>query len=142
MDDKAMYKGFDPETQARHEAWLVERYGDKVKPVIETARARVKTMTQADFDQTLADGEAIETAFAGALRDGLPPDSQAVRAITRRHAAWVGASWNAAPTAERYKGLAQLYQDHPEFRARYEARAAGLTEYLAAAMTAFAEAEL
>jgi DNA-binding transcriptional MerR regulator len=142
MDETAMYKGFDPRKQAEHEAWLTERFGDKVKPAIESSRARFQGMTPAQVAQTMADAEAIEADFAGALKAGLPPDSDAVLGITRRHAAWVGASWNAAPTAERYKGLGQLFLDHPEFRARYEGRAPGLTEYLAAAMRAYADREL
>jgi len=142
MDEKAMYKGFDPEKQARYESELVDRFGEKVKPAIEASRARFAGMSQAEVAQTVADAEAIEADFAKALQAGLPADSEAVAAIARRHAVWVGASWNAAPTAERYKGLAQLFLDHPEFRARYEGRAAGLTEYLAAAMRAFADKEL
>ena len=35
-----------------------------------------------------------------------------------------------------------LYMGHPDFRARYEARRAGLTEYLAEAMRSLAEREL
>jgi DNA-binding transcriptional MerR regulator len=142
MDDKAMYKGFDPEKQAAHEAWLTERFGDQVKPVIEASRARFQGMAPAQVAQTMADAEAIEAEFADALKAGLPADSEAVLGITRRHAAWVGASWNMAPTAERYRGLGQLFLDHPEFRARYEGRAPGLTEYLAEAMRVFAEREL
>jgi hypothetical protein len=137
-----MYKGFDPKKQAAHEAWLVDRFGEKVKPAIEASRQRFKSMTQADFDRTIADAEAIETDFATALKAGLPPDAEAVTAIARRHAAWVAASWNETPTAERYKGLAQLFLDHPGFRDRYESRAADLTEYIAAAMRAYAEKEL
>ena len=47
-----------------------------------------------------------------------------------------------APTREAYIGLGSLYEEHPEFRARYEALGPGMTDYLRAAMTAFAEREL
>jgi DNA-binding transcriptional MerR regulator len=142
MDETQMYRGFDPKKQAEHEAWLVERFGERVKPEIAGARERVKGMTQGQFDDLMAEVEGVEAELAAAMSQGLPADSAAVLAIVRRHHAWVGRSWNAAPTAERYVGLAALYADHPEFRARYEARAAGLTEYLGAAMRAFAAAEL
>jgi hypothetical protein len=39
-------------------------------------------------------------------------------------------------------GLAKIYQEHPDFRARHEGRAAGLTDYMAKAINAFAELEL
>lgn len=138
MNEQAMYRGFDPEKQAEHEAWLVERFGEKVKPDIETARTQVAGMTQAAFDGLMAEVEAIEADLASAMASGLPADSSAVQALVKRHHAWVARSWNAPPSAERYRGLAQMYADHPEFRARYEGRAAGLTEYLGAAMRAFA----
>lgn len=142
MDETAMYRGFDPKKHAEREAWLVDRLGEGVKPAIEASKARVSAMTQGQFDGLIAEAEAIEAAFAEALRQGLPADSEAVRAIVRRHHGWVGESWNAAPDAARYVGLSQMYEDHPEFRARYEARAAGLTEYLSEAMRAFAAREL
>jgi DNA-binding transcriptional MerR regulator len=142
MDDEAMYRGFDPQKQAEHEAWLVDRLGEGVKPAIAEARGRFAAMTRREFDGLTAEVEAIEAELAAAMAQGLPADSAAVLALVRRHHAWVGRSWNVAPTAERYLGLAAIYADHPDFRARYEGRAAGLTEYLGEAMRAFAEKTL
>lgn len=136
MDDKAMYKGFDPKRQAAHEADLVGRFGEKVRPVIEQARAVVANTTQAAFDARQAEFAVIETALAKALSAG------EVQALVRRLHTWVGGWWGAEPTRERFIALGGFYVEHPEFRARYEAKAAGLSEYLAAAMKAFAEREL
>lgn len=134
MDDKAMYRGFDPQKQAEHEAWLVDRYGGDMPARIAESKAAAKRVTQADFDGLMAEAKA--------LIDGLPADSAAVGAIMARHCAWVARSWNRTPTAEAFTGLGQLYQEHPEFRARYDGRAAGLTDYLAEAMRAYAERQL
>lgn len=139
---EAMFRGFDPEKQKAHEAWLVERYGGDMQARIDEAKARHEGWSQADFDRIQAEVEVIEADFARALGQGLPADSEAVRAITRRLHAWVGGSCGQPPTAEAFRGLAELYQEHPEFRARYDGRAKGLTDYLAAAMDAFARAEL
>lgn len=138
MDEKAMYRGFDPKTQAEHEAWLVERYGDGVRAEIDESKAKTKGWKQSDFDAAQAEVEAIEAEMAGALAAGLPPDSEAVGRIVARLHAWVARSWKIPPDANAFAGLAQLYGDNPDFRARYEARAEGLTEYLAQAMRAFA----
>ncbi len=142
MDDKQMYKGFDPKKQAEHEAELVGRFGEQVRPAIEHARNVVANTTQADFDARQAEFAEIETALAKALADGVPPDSGDVQAQVRRLHTWVGGWWGAAPTRERFIGLGGFYVENPEFRARYEAKAAGLSEYMAAAMKAFAEREL
>ena len=142
MNDKAMYRGFNPEKQAEHEAWLVDRFGGDMQARIDESKEKMKGFTQADLDRMQAERESIEAGLADALGQGLPADSAPVQALTKRHHAWVGASWNRTPTREAYVGLGQLYQDHPDFRARYEDLAAGLTDYLQAAMGAFAAREL
>jgi DNA-binding transcriptional MerR regulator len=139
MDDKDLYKGFAPEKQAEYEAWIGERYGaDKV----EASKARMKGWSAADFQAMGAEFDTLEGGVAKALADGLPADSAAVQDLMRGWAAWIGKSWGRDPSGEAFAGLGQLYQSHPDFRARYEARAAGLTDYLAEAMRVFAERKL
>lgn len=142
MDENAMYKGFDPKKQAEHEAWLADRYGEGVKAEIEASKAKTRGWTQSDFDAAQAEVEAIEAEMAQALKTGLPADSAAVGRIVARLHAWVARSWKTPPDANAFTGLAQLYGDNPDFRARYEARAEGLTDYLAEAMRAFAAQHL
>jgi DNA-binding transcriptional MerR regulator len=142
MDDKAMYQGFDPEKQAQHEAWLVDRYGGEMQQRIDEARQQMRGWKQADFDRMMVEAEAIEAALAKALADGLPADSTTVQDLMRRQCAWVGASWNRPPTRDAFIGLGRLYQENPDFRARYEGRAAGLTDYIVEAMRVLAEREL
>ena len=56
---------------------------------------------------------------------------------------WVSSpSTGAAPSGPSFVGLGRVYVEDPEFRARYEAVAPGLSEYLAEAMRVFAEREL
>ncbi len=138
MEDTAMYRGFDPEKQAGYEAWLVERYGGDMQARIDASKVAIKDATQADFDRMMAQADEIEAALAKAMVDGLPAASEAVQAIVARHCAWVGGSWSGTPTKDAYVGLADLYRQHPGFRARYDGRAAGLTEYLTEAMRIYA----
>ncbi len=142
MNDKAMYQGFSPEKQAEYETWLVDRYGGDMRAQIDESKARTRGFTQADFDLTQGEVEEIEAGLAASLGQGLPASSEPVQALMRRHHAWVAAAWNRKPARDAYVGLGQLYQDHPDFRARYEGRVAGLTDYLTEAMRVFAEREL
>ena len=142
MTDKAMYRGFDPGKQAQYEDWLVDRYGDDVRREIEESKTRIKGWSRKEFDDSQAEYEAIEGGLASAVTDGLPADSEPVQALIRRHHAWVGRMWGRTPGRDGYVGLTQTYAGHPDFVARYEARATGLTEYLGQAMRAFAEREL
>ncbi len=142
MDDEDMYKGFSPEKQAEHESWLVDRYGEDMRGRIEASRAKMKGWGKADYQRLQSEAEAVEGALAKAMADGLPADSAAVQALVRRQHDMVAAFWAEPPRRESFCGLAQLYQEHPEFRARYDGRAPGLTDYLAEGMRIFAEREL
>lgn len=138
MDDKKLFEGFDPEKQAGYEAELVERYGEPMAERIAQSKAGMKAWDKTDWASFQQEAAAIEHDMAKALAQGLPVDSGPVTAIMRRHWAWIAKSWNREPTPDAFAGLAHLYQDNPEFTARYEGIAPGLTEYLAEAMRAFA----
>ena len=142
MEDKAMYRGFDPEKQAGYEKELVEKHGPSMQKHIDDAKAGMAGWKQADFDAMQAEADAIEAGMAKALADGLPADSAAVTALMRRQHAWIGKSWDKPAPAQAFKGLGQMYVDDPRFRERYDGRQAGLAEYMAAAMRSFAEREL
>jgi len=142
MDDKAMYRGFDPEQQAGYEKELVEKHGPQMQAHIDHAKQGMAGWKQADYDGMQAEAEAIEVGMAKALVDGLPADSAAVTALMRRQHAWIGKSWNKPAPAQAFTGLGQMYVDDPRFRERYDGRQAGLAEYMAAAMTSFADREL
>ena len=142
MDRKAMYKGFDPEKQASYEAWVTDRYGPAAQASMDAVKSAQQTWTQADFDRSQAEIAAVEAGFVKALNGGLPADSEHVQALARRQYQWVARSWAQPVTRAALKGLADLYGDHPDFRARYEGLAPGLTEYLQAAVRHFAETEL
>jgi DNA-binding transcriptional MerR regulator len=142
MDDKAMYRGFDPEKQAGYEQELVAKFGPQMQGHIEHAKAGMKGWKQADFDAMQAEGEAIEAGMAEALADGLPASSQSVTALMARHRRWIEKSWNRPPLAEAFKGLGQMYVADPRFAEHYNRRQAGLAEYMAAAMASYADREL
>jgi MerR family transcriptional regulator, thiopeptide resistance regulator len=138
MDDKDLYQGFAPEKQAEYETWLIDRCGGGVSERIDASKAKLKDLGRAGMEAFKAEGEAIEADLAKALRQGLPPDSQAVSAIMSRHLAWIGKAWDKTPSAGAFEGLADLYQAHPDFRSHYDDRQSGLCDYITAAMKAYA----
>jgi DNA-binding transcriptional MerR regulator len=142
MKDEDLYQGFAPEKQAEYEAEIIERFGEGARASIEASKQAVKGWSKADWERRGREYGEVETAMGKALANGLPADSEEVRALIRRHHAWVGAMWNRTPSRQAYAGLGRLYTDHPDFRARYEAVQPGLAEFLAEAMRSFAEREL
>ncbi len=142
VKDEDLYKGFAPEKQDEYEAFLIDRFGDKARTSIETSKVALKSWSKGDWDRSSQEYAEVEAGLGKALAEGLAADSEAVQALIRRHHAWIGVMWARRPTREAYTGLGQLYSDHPDFRARYEAVHPGLTEYLVGAMQSFAEREL
>jgi MerR family transcriptional regulator, thiopeptide resistance regulator len=138
MKDKDLYQGFAPEKQAEYEGWLVDRYGEGMRPKIEASKAKLKGAGPAGMQALKAECEAIEADLAQALRQGLPVDSEVATRTMRRHAAWVGKAWDRPPGREAFEGLADLYQAHPDFRSHYDDREPGLCDYMTAAMKAYA----
>jgi MerR family transcriptional regulator, thiopeptide resistance regulator len=142
MNDKILYHGFSPEKQAQHEAWLVNRFGNQVQARIDEAKARMQQWSGADRDRHLQEVKAIQAELAKAMADGKPADSEDVHELIRRLQEWVGRGWNSTPGREAFSRLADIYAEHPDFRARYESCRAGLTDYLVTAIRAFADREL
>jgi DNA-binding transcriptional MerR regulator len=138
MKDAELYSGVvSPETQARHEQWLVDRYGPEMESAIEAARPAMAELTEAGRAARMDELKEIEDAFADALRSGVPPQAAALEPVIERHRKWVAESWNRDCPPQAYAGLADIYM-HPDFRARYEAIAEGLTDYLTAAIKSWA----
>jgi DNA-binding transcriptional MerR regulator len=55
MDNKEMFKGFDPEQQRQHEQYLVDRYGDDMKESIAKSKSRVKDWSKEKWERTRGD---------------------------------------------------------------------------------------
>lgn len=142
MKDEDLYKGFAPEKQGEYEAWLIDRGGNEMAARIEESKKAMKGRSKDELQAAMDANEANEAAVAKAMERGVPADSAEVMNLMRQRRAWVAQMWNKNVEPESFKGLAQIYLDHPDFRARFESRAAGLTEYLAAAMCAYADAEI
>jgi hypothetical protein len=93
-------------------------------------------MRPAERQAALDDLAEIELAFAHLLRQAVPPGDARLAPLVARHRKWIGMMWGRECSADAHAGLAQVYKDTPDFRLRYEAIAAGLTDYLAAAIVA------
>ena len=139
MKSRELFAGFDPVQQAKHEQYLIERYGDEMKKGIEQSKRKVKNWTKADWEESGA-------AFAGICRDLVAQmnqraahSSRDVQAIIRRHYEWLKQFWT--PNRESYAGHSQLIVDS-DLRKAYEAYDPKLPEFMGKAIQVFAEKEL
>jgi MerR family transcriptional regulator, thiopeptide resistance regulator len=141
MTNADLYKGFAPEKQAEYEAWLIEKYGDRIRANVEHSRKAFAKMTEAEREATMQELASLEQGLAEGLRRGVAPESTVLDHLLERHRLWVGQMWDRPCTREAYGGLADIYLAHPDFRARYESVEPGFTDYLTAAMRAYAARE-
>jgi DNA-binding transcriptional MerR regulator len=139
MDDKELYQGFAPEKQAEYEDWLVERYGGDMRQRIEDSKQALSSLGKDGMAARLAEGEAAGKALARAFHNGDAPDDPANDPLFARHHAWIAAMWDKACPPQAYAGMADLYLEHPDFRARFDKDGgAGFTDWLTAGMKAYA----
>jgi DNA-binding transcriptional MerR regulator len=132
MNPDELFDGFDPERQATWETELVDRYGDAARSHLDESKRWMSTWRRADADAAMAGFEQVETALAALCAQGVPVTDPRVQEVIAVHYEVVSRFWT--PDADSYAGLADMYVQHPQFRARYESRQPGLAEYLRAAM--------
>jgi MerR family transcriptional regulator, thiopeptide resistance regulator len=134
-----MFIGFDPEEQVRHENYLVNRFGEPARQVIETSKTKVKDWTRADWEKSGNTFNQICRDLVSAMENKQAPSSPQVQPIIRRHFKWLKNFWT--PTRASYTGHSQLIVDS-ELRKAYEAFHPQLPDFVAAGIRAFAESEL
>jgi DNA-binding transcriptional MerR regulator len=139
MKMQEMFSGFDPEQQARHEQYLVDRYGDEARQSIAGSKRRVKDWTKADWEQSGGVFDALCRELVELMRGKAPVASRETQAVIRRHCEWLKQFWT--PNRASYAGHSELILDS-ELRSAYEKYDPELPEYAAAAIREFAEAEM
>ncbi len=136
MGPEELFEGFDAERQRGYEADLIERYGEQVRDKIDESWRRIGAMTKVDADRIQAELAERDQEYAALLDAGVAPDDPRTQRVTAGHYAWVCQFWT--PSAEAFAGLGDMYVDHPDFHARYEAIRPGLAEFVRDAMAVYA----
>jgi MerR family transcriptional regulator, thiopeptide resistance regulator len=139
MKSEEMFDGFSPEQQAKHEQYLIDRFGAGMREGIAQSKAKVKHWTKADWQKSGAAFNEICRDLVSGLERKLPATSPEVQRVIRRHYEWLEQFWT--PTRDSYAGHSQLIVDSG-LRKAYETHHPQLPEFAAAAMKEFAESEL
>jgi len=139
MKGQAMFVGFDPAQQARHEQYLIDRFGEGMKERIEQSKRKVKDWTKADWEKSGMVFAEICQDLAQLIDQRSAADSPEVQAVVRRHYEWLKRFWT--PNKESYGGHSLMIED-TDLRKAYEAYHPQLPKFIAAAIRIFAEKEL
>jgi len=135
MEARTMGIQLTPEEQAEifGDNWLGEEYAAEAEQrwgdtdAWKQAQTRQASWSKDDWRRMQAETEALEAAFADAMSEGVPADSDRARALAERHRAGIEGHYDC--TYEMHRNLAQLYVSDERFRQHYEDRAPGLAQY-------------
>lgn len=138
MRNADLYKGISPEKQAEYEKWLIAKYGGDMPDRINVSKKKFAQLSEAEKASLNDELQKVESAWADAMRNGVPPDSAVLDPLIERFSQWVSVMWGKPCPPDALAGLADLHLSHPDFVSRYEAIAEGFSDYHAAAMKAYA----
>ena len=113
-----------------------ERWGDTE----EWRRSQVRTAqyTKADWEAVKAEADAVNAAFAAALRSGAAPDSAPARAAAEAHARHIQERfYDVSP--QMHLCLARMYVADERFTKYYDDLEPGLAQYVHDAITVYRE---
>src|SRR5207237_845273 len=116
------------------------RWGESAREKIVESKQRTKDWKKKDFEKVGRDYDELHRAFTEAINRGLKPSAAEVQLLVKRHLGVVDRFWT--PNRQSYIGLGKMYCEHPDFRKQYDKYHPKLAEFLADAMTAYAEANL
>jgi DNA-binding transcriptional MerR regulator len=123
MNDKNLFEGFSEEKQKDYEEEIRQRYGDKD---LKESQRRWKSYSQEKKDAIRAEGEAIFRTIGAKMGKG--HDSPEVQAQIKALHDYIGYFYECS--YERLLGLGQLYNEHPDFIARFQQIDPGLPAFL------------
>lgn len=129
MSDKEKFAGFKQKLVDNNE----EKYGKEVRQkycdkAVEKSNAKLKNMTQEQYDESTRLGNKILETLHEALNTGNPSGELAQRTADL-HRQWLTFFWNSY-TKEAHAGLAQMYVDDERFSAYYDKDQPGAAEFL------------
>jgi len=135
MSDEQLFNGFDEEKQRQYEDEMKEKYGEKL---VNESKKRTKNWNKDDYANVQKQYDAIHKNLVEVMDHG--HDSSEVQSIIQKHFEVINQFYT--PTKEIYKGLGQMYIEHPDFRKLYDSYHPELANFLAKAMAYYADNNL
>jgi DNA-binding transcriptional MerR regulator len=129
MSDKEKFAGFKKKLIEDNE----KKYGEEIrqkygKETVEKSNAKIKNMTQEQYDEVTALAEQVQVTLAEAFKTGDPAGELAQKAADL-HKQWLTYYWTEY-SKEAHAGLAQMYVDDERFTAYYDKEQPGTAVFL------------
>lgn len=124
MTDKEKFEGFKQkmidDNEKKYGEEIRKKYGDET---VDRSNAKVKNMTQEEYDAVTSLAEQVTVTLAQAFEKGDPAGELAQKAADL-HKQWLTYYWSEY-SKEAHAGLAQMYVDDERFRAYYDEKQPG-----------------
>jgi DNA-binding transcriptional MerR regulator len=129
MSDKEKFEGFKQnlidENERKYGKEIREKYGNST---IDSSNAKLKNMTQEQFDEANRLANEVQETLKAAFKTGDPAGVLAQKAADL-HRQWLCFYWGSY-SKEAHAGLAQMYVDDERFTAYYDKEQPGTAAFL------------
>ena len=134
LTDEELFEGLLPEQAERYGRQARQLWGQEV----DQTEDRIRMLSKEQWAAVKQAGGKVTNLLADLMdRD---PSNQPVQEAGAQHHAWLE---NFYPVIEeRYRGIGQMYAEHPEFQAFYEKVKPGLADFMRAAIEAYCDTKL
>ena len=119
-----VFGDFEPEN---HHEEVKQRWGN-TEPYRQSRR-RVASYTKEDWMRVKAEQEEVEKNLAAAFESGAAPESEQAMDAVEAHRQHIN-RWFYDCSHEIHCGLGEMYVSNDRFRARYDGRSTGLSEFI------------
>lgn len=129
MSDKEKFEGFKQKLVEDNEKQFGKEIRDKYgEEAVNKSNAKVKGMTQAQYEEVTNLAEEIAVNLKAAMSTG-DPNSELAQKTADLHRQWLSFYWNEY-TKEAHSSVAQMYVDDERFTAYYDKIQPGAAEFL------------
>ena len=133
LSDEELYEGFSKDEIQRMKQEARQRYDPQR---VEESEQRVRRMSKDQWKAVQEEGGRIAEEMAALIGESVADPE--VQALMARQRSWLEHFYPVS--AERFRGLGEMYAQDPEFRAFYDKVGPGLADFMQAAMVHYAEA--
>ena len=127
------FEVFGEQDPAQYDAEVQERWGET--DAYTQSKRKTAAYSKDDWLRIKAEGADLETRFAAALRNGVPPDAEPAMDLAEEHRQQISRNfYDCSPDV--HLALGRMYVEDARFTAHYEQLAPGLAQYVSSAVQA------
>ena len=130
MSDNERFEAFKEdlikENDAKYGEEIRKKYGDEA---VEESYRKMLNMNKEKYDRFRAIEEEIKEKLEEAVNSKMNPSDEIGEIITQLHKEWIMMTWKQY-SSDAHRGLAMMYTCDDRFKAYYDSKVSGCTDFL------------